>query len=136
MYLFIWLCWVLVVVCGIWFPDQESSPDPLHWERGISATGPPGKAGELYFRWVMREGHSGEVTFKLRHNVRKKQTRKELGKIFPDGHTRIFKALEWKAVSGTPSQSRHAWRVVGGFRHEKERVSCSVMSSSLRPRGL
>ena len=107
MYLFIWLCWVLVVACGILFPGQELNPDPLRWERGVSATGPPGKAGELYFRWVVRESHSGEVTFKLRHNVRKKQTGKELGKTVPDGYTSIFKALEWKAVFGTPSQRRH-----------------------------
>ena len=58
---------------------------------------------------------------KLRHNVRKKQTCKELGKTVPDGHTRIFKALEQEAVSGTPSQRKHDWRVVGGFWHEKER---------------
>ena len=80
----------------------------------------------------MREGHSGEVTFKLRHNVRKKQTCKELGKRVPDGHNRIFKALEWEAVSGTPSQRRHDWRVwVASSLRKKESVSCSVMSDSL-----
>ncbi|XP_059781364.1 rho GTPase-activating protein SYDE2 isoform X6 [Balaenoptera ricei] len=29
------------------FPDQGSNPGPLHWEHGVSATGPPGKS--LYF---------------------------------------------------------------------------------------
>ena len=47
-YLFIWPRWVLscgmqdlaVAACGIQLPDQG----PLHWERGVSATGPPGKS--------------------------------------------------------------------------------------------
>ena len=34
----------LVVVHGIWFPDQELNPDPLHWERGVLATGLPGES--------------------------------------------------------------------------------------------
>ena len=37
---FIWLCQVLVITCGIQFPDQG----PLHWEHGVAATGPPGKS--------------------------------------------------------------------------------------------
>ena len=52
-YLFIWLCWVLVVAhgilfaasliaaCGIYFPDQGLNPSLLQWEHGILATGPP-----------------------------------------------------------------------------------------------
>ena len=65
-YLFIWLCWALVAAhgifiaacgiflvatrgifgCGMWdlAPDQGSNPDPLHWEHGALATGPPGKS--------------------------------------------------------------------------------------------
>ena len=39
-YLFIWLYLVLVVTCGIQFPDLG----PQHWERGVLATGPPGKS--------------------------------------------------------------------------------------------
>ena len=35
---------LLVVVCGILFPDQESNSSLLHWERGALATGPPGKS--------------------------------------------------------------------------------------------
>ena len=27
-YLFLWLCWVLVAACGIYFPDQGSNPRP------------------------------------------------------------------------------------------------------------
>ena len=26
--LFLWLCWVLVAACGIYFPDQGSNPGP------------------------------------------------------------------------------------------------------------
>ena len=32
---------LLVVTCGILFPDQGSNPDPLHWECRVLATGPP-----------------------------------------------------------------------------------------------
>lgn len=49
LFLFIWLrqllvatCKLLAVTCGVWFPDQESNPGPLHWARGVSAAGPPG----------------------------------------------------------------------------------------------
>ena len=34
-------CKLLVGVCGIWSPDQGSNPEPLHWEHGVLATGPP-----------------------------------------------------------------------------------------------
>ena len=59
-YLFIWLCWVSVAAgrllscgsrapqlwhaCGIQFPDQESNPGPLHWERRVLTIVPPGKS--------------------------------------------------------------------------------------------
>ena len=42
-YLFIWLCWVLVVACGTYFPDQGLNPGPLPWEHGVFATSPPEK---------------------------------------------------------------------------------------------
>ena len=32
-----------VATCGIQFPDPGSNPGPLHWERGVLATGPLGK---------------------------------------------------------------------------------------------
>ena len=31
-------CKLLVAACGIWFPDQELNPGPLHWERGVLAS--------------------------------------------------------------------------------------------------
>ena len=34
---------VLVVACGIYFPDQGSNPGPLHWEPGVLTTEPRGK---------------------------------------------------------------------------------------------
>ena len=37
-------CGLLVAAYGIQFPDQGSNPGPLHWERGILTTGPPGKS--------------------------------------------------------------------------------------------
>ena len=40
---------ILVAACGVSFPDQESNPGPLHWERGVLATGPPGKSHQLLF---------------------------------------------------------------------------------------
>ena len=33
---------LLVAACGIQFPDQGLNLDPLHWEHGVLATGPPG----------------------------------------------------------------------------------------------
>ena len=38
---------LLAVTCGIWFPDQGSNSNSLHWELGVLATGPPGKS--LFF---------------------------------------------------------------------------------------
>ena len=50
-YLFVWLCHVLVASSGIFscgmrdlFPDQGSNPEPLHQKCGVSATGPPEKS--------------------------------------------------------------------------------------------
>ena len=50
-YLFIWLHRVLVAACGIFswgmrdpVPWPGIEPGPLHWERGVLATGPPGKS--------------------------------------------------------------------------------------------
>ena len=42
-FFFIWLCRVLVVTCGIKFPDQGSNLGSLHWELRILATGPSEK---------------------------------------------------------------------------------------------
>ena len=36
--------WVLVARCGTHFPDQGLNPGPLHWERDVLATGPPGRS--------------------------------------------------------------------------------------------
>jgi len=49
-YLFLFICLnqVLVVSCGVQFPDQGLNPGPLHEECGILATGPPGKS--LHFK--------------------------------------------------------------------------------------
>ena len=48
---FIWLhrvfvaaCELIVVACGIPFPDQGLNPGPLHWEHKIFTTGPPEKS--------------------------------------------------------------------------------------------
>ena len=59
-YLFIWPSWVLVVACrifellvvacGIWFPEQGLNLDPLQWEHSILAPGPPGKSMCLLLR--------------------------------------------------------------------------------------
>ena len=37
-------CTLLVLACEIWFPGQGLIPDPLHWEHGVLAIGPPGKS--------------------------------------------------------------------------------------------
>ena len=51
-YLFILLCWVLVAVCGIYFPDQGSNLGPLHWEHGVLATRSPEKSPILFFKYL------------------------------------------------------------------------------------
>ena len=38
----------LVVACGIQLPDQGWNLGPLHWEQGVSATGPPGRPCWLF----------------------------------------------------------------------------------------
>ena len=43
-YLFIWLCWVLVVAYRIQFPNQGSNPGPPHWKQGVLTPGSPGKS--------------------------------------------------------------------------------------------
>ena len=43
---FVWLHQVLVMACGIQFPDQGLNPGFLHWKHKILATGPPGKSRE------------------------------------------------------------------------------------------
>ena len=48
MYIYNWLCQVLVAARRIWFPDQGSNPGPLHWEHGVLATGPPGKSLDAF----------------------------------------------------------------------------------------
>ena len=45
-FLFIWLCWVLLVACGIWLSDQGLNPGPCLQ----SDTGPPGKALCEFFK--------------------------------------------------------------------------------------
>ena len=48
--IFIWLCWVSVVVHGVQFPDQGSNLGHrsnlccLNWEHRVLATGPPKKS--------------------------------------------------------------------------------------------
>ena len=41
--LFIWLHRILVVACGLKFPDQRLNSDTLHWELRVLATVTPGK---------------------------------------------------------------------------------------------
>ena len=35
---------LLIVACGLWFPDQILNLGPLCWECGVLATGPSGKS--------------------------------------------------------------------------------------------
>ena len=47
---------LLVAVCGIKFPDQESNLGPLHWEQEVLATGPPGKSHNVWILIELRVG--------------------------------------------------------------------------------
>ena len=46
---FIWLHWVLVVACGISFPDQGSNLGPMDCKRSVLATSPPGTSQKMVF---------------------------------------------------------------------------------------
>ena len=48
----------LSCTCGIQFPDQGLNPGPLHWERGVLATGSPGKS-RLYFYTALSMAEGG-----------------------------------------------------------------------------
>ena len=52
---------ILVTACGIQFPDQGLNPGPLHWERGVLATGSPGKPWPYFYTALsMAEGGGWE----------------------------------------------------------------------------
>ena len=40
----VWVVFLSAVACGIQFPHQGSNLVPVHWEHGVSATGPPEKS--------------------------------------------------------------------------------------------
>ena len=56
-YSFIWLCWVLVAACRIFYlwhvgsssPTRDWTPGPLYWEHRVSAAGRQGKSLDLSF---------------------------------------------------------------------------------------
>ena len=59
-------CELLAAACGMWFPDQGSNPDPLHWEGRVLATAPPGKSlegsrggGWAWMNWGKQCPHKG-----------------------------------------------------------------------------
>ena len=43
-YVFIWLHGIFITEYRVQFPDQGLNPGPLNWERGVLATGSPGKS--------------------------------------------------------------------------------------------
>ena len=43
-------CKPLVAAPGIYFPYQGMNPGPLHWKRGVLATGPPEKSLDSLFK--------------------------------------------------------------------------------------
>ena len=52
-------CKLLVLTCEIWFPGPGLIPDPLHWEHGVLAMGPPGKSQFvvcLFFFFRIKQG--------------------------------------------------------------------------------
>ena len=54
-YLFTWLyqhVGSLVAACVIWFPDHGLQPGLPHLERGVLATGPPGKFLKYSNTWL------------------------------------------------------------------------------------
>ena len=67
---------------------------------------------ELYFRWMVREGHSGEVTYRVRHKSEKEPDIQEDGQEGSRWRNQNFQSLAMESsVFGTPSQRRHGWRM-------------------------
>ena len=60
MLFFFFFFWSLCAACGILVPGPEMEPMPLHWNREVLTTGPPGKSwgqacvlktSALYLEW-------------------------------------------------------------------------------------
>ena len=104
---FIWLCQVLAVACRVLFPNQGWNTGPLHWERGVLATGSPAKFQRHIwgFKWIHLQGRGG--------------------------------FLIWEGIQGHVSSTRGnvlCKDVSVGMRACV--LSTSVVSDSLRPHGL
>ena len=50
-YLFVWLKWVLVAACGIYYPDQVLNPGPLLWEQRVSGHWTTREAPPNILKW-------------------------------------------------------------------------------------
>ena len=68
----VWVVFLSAVACGIQFPHQGSNLVPVHWEHGVSATGPPEKS---LCMTLEIHGH----TFRLRIYLRVKSLGHRIG---------------------------------------------------------
>ena len=55
----IFSCGMPTLSCDIRFPDQGLNLNLLHWERGVLATGPPGKSLPFFFSMEGLQKHPG-----------------------------------------------------------------------------
>ena len=66
---------LLVVACGVWFPDQGLNPGPLNWECGVLTTGLPVKSWKLpptgffLILFIPRQKKLEQMTFLTSLNV-------------------------------------------------------------------
>ena len=62
----------LVVEYATQFPNQESNLNPLHWEYGILAIGPPGQYQESTFltAYFMKSKHKPDFEDSVQKNVK------------------------------------------------------------------
>ena len=59
------VCELLVVPCGVWFPDQGLNPDPLHWECSLSHW----TTREVLILWVLTNASYQVLTITVFHRI-------------------------------------------------------------------
>ena len=116
----------LVVICGISFPDQGWNLGPLHWQRRVLATGPPGYNTYWCNTWLNSHnipgdgvGHYPHFTGEGREVQRGSRTSQHIDSACGAGvWTWVLWLLTWRANSlektlilgKTEARRRRGWQ--------------------------
>ena len=88
-FLSIWLYWILLAACRIWFPYQRLNLGPLHRECRVLTTGPPGKSHEFVL-----------ITFQVtREQPRVCHLQPEVGSLKNRNNSHWERLTEWSALA-------------------------------------